>query len=128
VVADQKIADGGGDVVVLCAEEDVRDVIAYWTAPIASRVFVADDGYQANTILKDTACRLLVTDRILPPWPGLDNLLKIRERNPSLRVAFVDAGRVDDRILARLTGATDFLTRPLTRQALIELLRATELS
>jgi DNA-binding response OmpR family regulator len=125
MVAEQNSAmqdDVVGGVVILCAEEEVRDVIAYWSASLPVPAIVADDGYHANRLLKDTPCRLLVTDRVLPPWPGLDTLLTLRGRNPRLRVAFVDNGNATDRVLARLTGATDFLSRPLTRRAVIEVL------
>ncbi len=118
--------DGAGDVVILCAEEDVRDVIAYWLTSLPARTFVADDGYHAARILGDGPCRWLVTDRILPPWPGLDTFLTLRSRHPSLRIAFVDNGSLDDRILARVTGANVVLQRPLTRQTVIEALARPE--
>ena len=111
-----------GDVVILCADEEVRDVIAYWFTSLPARTLVAEDGYHANRILQAGLCRLLVTDRVLPPWPGLDTFLSLRARYSSLRIAFVDNGNLDDWILARVTGATVLLHRPLIRQAVIEAL------
>jgi DNA-binding NtrC family response regulator len=114
------------DVVILCADEEVRDVIAYWFTSLPARTFVADDGYHANRILQGGPCRWLVTDRVLPPWPGLDTFLTLRAHHPSLRIAFVDNGNLDDWILALATGATVLLHRPLTRQAVVEALARSE--
>jgi DNA-binding NtrC family response regulator len=111
-----------GDVIILCAEEEVRDVIAYWLTSLPARTFVADDGYHADRILHDGSCRWLVTDRVLPPWPGLDTFLTLRADHPHLRIAFVENGNIHDGILARVTGATAFLKRPLTRQSVIDAL------
>lgn len=114
------------DVVILCAEEEVRDVIAYWLSTLPVRAFVAENGYQASEKLRDPACGLLITDRVLPPWPGLDVFIELRERNPNLQIAVVDNGSLNDQILASLTGANVLLPRPLTRQAVIDALARVE--
>jgi len=105
-----------GDIVILCAEEEVRDVIAYWLSSQPGKTVVAEDGYAAAKILQN-GCRWLVTDRVLPPWPGLDTFLTLRSRHPHLRIAYVENGNIHDGILARVTGASVLLPRPLTRQA-----------
>lgn len=110
-------ADAAG-VVILCAEEVVRDAIAYWCGALPVRASVAADGYDATRLLREGRWGLLVTDRILPPWPGLDTFRALRDRMPGLGIAFVDGGSRDDLRLARLTGVTEILPRPLTRQAL----------
>jgi CheY-like chemotaxis protein len=114
-----------GDVVVLCAEEEVRDVIGYWLSSLPARTVVARDGYHAAKLMQG-GCRLLITDRVLPPWPGLDTFLTLRARHPHLRIAFVESGNPHDDILARVTGASLVLKRPLTRQAVIDGLASTE--
>jgi DNA-binding response OmpR family regulator len=118
------VSNEEGGIVVLCAEEAVRASIAYWTASVPVRLLVADDGYHANRALRDGGWRLLVTDRVLPPWPGLDTFQQLRERNPHLRIAFVEGARRDDISLARLIGSTDVLPRPLKRQSLIDAIDA----
>jgi DNA-binding NtrC family response regulator len=114
-------------VVVLCAEEELRDVLTYWFTSLPVRTVVAADGYEANKALKHIASGLIVTDRVLPPWPGLATFRDIRVANPRLRIAFVDDGSPDAAILARVTGATVVLQRPLTRQKVVEALGRPEL-
>lgn len=114
--------DAAPEAVVLCAEESARDVIGYWLTTLPARVVVAADGSSANRHLYNRHCRLLVTDRALPPWPGLNTFLELRSHNPGLRIAFIDNGSLDSWILARVTGATHLLPRPLSRKDLISVL------
>ena len=83
-------------VIVLCIDAEARDAIAYW--------------------LK------FLTDRLLPPWPGLGRIHTLLVKQPSLRVAFVDNGAPDGLWRAHAFGATDFLPWPLTRRSLLDLL------
>jgi CheY-like chemotaxis protein len=112
----------GMDVVILCAQEEVRDVLAYWFRSLPVETTVADDGYQASRVLENAQAALLVTDRVIPPWPGLATFMGLRARFPKLRIAFVENGNSADWILARVTGAGFLLSRPLTRQAVVDVL------
>jgi DNA-binding response OmpR family regulator len=124
IAAETNTAAALGDVVVLCAQEEVRDVIAYWLRHAPVRAFVADDGYHANRILQTLDSGVLITDRMIPPWPGLDTFMSIRARHPGLQIVFVDNGSNSDRILARVTGGATLLSRPLTRNAVIDVVSA----
>ena len=114
------------DVIVLCIDEETRETIAAFFKTIPVRTVIANRDSQANRILEDVPCRLLVADRLLPPWPGLGRFGRLRIRKPSLRIAFVDNGTPDGRSLAHAVGATDFLLRPLTRELLVNLLKRVE--
>lgn len=114
--------NASGEVVILCGEQEVRDVIAYWFTSLPAPTTIADDGHHANRILREQTCRLLVTDRVLPPWPGLDTFRTLRNHNPQLRIGYVDNGNIEDRILAGVVGATDYFPRPLSRKTIVEAL------
>lgn len=107
-------------IIILCFDAETRDRIAYWLKSLPVKTFVAKDGYHANRILRDVRCQLLITDRLLPPWPGLGRINRLRRSG--MRIAFVDDCDLDSRILARAVGATNFLARPLTRRSLLDLL------
>jgi DNA-binding response OmpR family regulator len=115
-------------VVILCAQEELRDVITYWFTSLSIRTYPTTDGYEAARILKTTTVGLLITDRVLPPWPGLDTFRQLQSANPRLRIAFVDDGSREGVILARITGATVVLTRPLSRRQVVEALGLPELA
>jgi DNA-binding response OmpR family regulator len=112
----QKAVDGA---IVLCAEEAVRDVIAYWLSSASPHVEIAKNGYEATRLLDRRPRALLVTDRVLPPWPGLATFMELSELHPQLRIAFVDDGNPDSESLARVTGADVILPRPLTRRDVV---------
>jgi DNA-binding NtrC family response regulator len=109
------------NVVIVCAEEEIRDVVAHWLTLNGMDVVVAADGYQAARALK-RGSGWLITDRVLPPWPGLDPFLDLRSRYPKLNIVFVEGTNIHDTILARVTGANATLSRPLTRQAVVDAL------
>ena len=114
-------------VIVLSSEETLRDAVAYWFKTLSIPTIATADGYEANRALKDVGAGLLITDRLLPPWPGLDTFRELQAANPALRVAYVDDGSWDGAILARIAGATVVLPRPLDRRHVIEALGRPEL-
>ena len=107
-------------VIVLSSEEALRDAVAYWFKSLSIPTVATADGYEANRALKNGGAGLLVTDRVLPPWPGLGTFRELQSTNPSLRVAYVDDGSWDGAILARVAGATVVLPRPLDRRRVLE--------
>jgi DNA-binding NtrC family response regulator len=114
-------------VVVLSSEEALRDAVAYWFQSLSIPTVATADGYEANRVLKSGDAGLLITDRLLPPWPGLDTFHQLQSVNPFLRVAYVDDGSWDGAILARIAGATIVLPRPLDRRRVLEALGRPEL-
>lgn len=113
--------------IVLSSEETLRDAVAYWFNSLSIPTIATADGYEANRALKDSGAGLLITDRLLPPWPGLDTFRELQAANPALRVAYVDDGSWDGAILARIAGASVVLPRPLDRRHVIEALGRPEL-
>ena len=83
---------------------------------------VATNGYDANKLVTRYQNGVLITDRLLPPWPGLGRVITLRMRYPKLRVMFISSGVPDDAWLAKQLGATDYLPWPITGQGLIQLL------
>lgn len=107
------------DVLILCADQTARDALAYWLRSSNVATEVAVDGYEANERLRTGAVRLLVTDRLLPPWPGLDAFVRLKQRLTNLRIAFIDDGVPDTQVLARAAGADIILPRPLRRASVL---------
>jgi hypothetical protein len=113
-----------GSIVIPCAEATNRVATAFRSALPPVRTTVADDGYHANRALRSDECRLFVTDRVPPPWPGPDTFRRLRARNPDLRTAFLEGARRGDVGLAKMTGATDVLGQSLCRRGVAEAIDA----
>lgn len=111
--------DAPADVLILCADETARDALAYWLRSSNVATDVAADGYEASERLRAGTFRLLVTDRLLPPWPGLDTFVRLKQRLTNLRIAFIDDGVPDTQALARAAGADVILPRPLRRASVL---------
>lgn len=111
-------------VVVLCADKTVQDIVTDCCATAGVQAFTTLDGYEANVVLKNYPIRLLVVDRFLPPWPGLDTLPQLRSANSRLRIAFVDDGARNAAVLARVSGAHIVLNKPIDRSAVLSALDA----
>lgn len=105
-------------VMVLCADDVARQTVAYWLHSSGIAAAVALTGYEARALL-GVATRLLITDRVLPPWPGLDTFVALKLTVAGLKVAVLDDGVPDNRTLARSAGADIVLERPLRRADVI---------
>lgn len=106
-------------IVVLCADEAARDALAYWLNSSGIGAVIARSGYQARALLSVAGARMLVTDRALPPWPGLDTISALKRSLSELKVAVLDNGVPDNAALARAAGADVILPWPLRRANVI---------
>ncbi len=109
-------------VVVLCAEPRLRQLLSYWLAIATPDLTVASNGREAAALLADPGrSTAFITDRVLPPWPGLPPLPALKLANPRLRVIVVDerAGAPGHAPGTNAGGADDTLPRPLSRAAVL---------
>jgi DNA-binding response OmpR family regulator len=113
------LASSQPEVVMLCVEREPRETIAHWLSVLKIAMVAASDGYHANALLKVHPVRLLIVDRLLPPWPGLDTPRQLIEAKPDLRLAFIDDGSRNAAALARACGVHSMLNRPLTRNQVV---------
>jgi DNA-binding response OmpR family regulator len=112
----------GEVVVVLFADPDDGLRIAYWLGESYSKVFQVLDGHHAAQILRKYRVGAVITDRVLPPWPGLDPFSLLRKSHPDLAIIYVGNGEAEGSSLARAAGATHVLPCPLRRQAVLDAL------
>jgi DNA-binding response OmpR family regulator len=111
-------------VVVLCADLRLRSLLGYWLGTPACDVVVAQDGYEVAAAIAAGRDRLiLLTDRIVPPWPGLPPLPQLRQQNSHLRVVVIGhattGGNHGHAGMAMGSGADAALARPISRAAVM---------
>jgi DNA-binding response OmpR family regulator len=107
-------------VLVLCAEPDLGVRIVHWLGQGSFEPVHVMDGYHASHLLQHDAIVAIITDRLLPPWPGIDVFSRLRKSRPDLAVIYIESGDVEYRQLARAAGATHVLSRPLRRQSVLD--------
>lgn len=100
---------------MLCTEDGVGEQVAYWLTSAGVPTSIARSGYEARTRVLAGTVRLLVTDRVLPPWPGLDTIVSLKRSIAALTVACLGDGVPDNHSLALSAGADIILPCPLRR-------------
>jgi two-component system response regulator HydG len=82
-------------------------------------VEVAVDGSDALQIIVERAPSLIVTDLSMPKMGGLELLKRVRESNPSIAMIVATAAdNVTSAVEAMRAGAQDYLTKPVSFEAL----------
>ena len=78
----------------------------------------AGDGFKALGILRDWPTDILLTDWRMPVMDGITLLKKARQEQPGLAVVVMTAfGSVENAVEAMKAGADDYLTKPLSFDA-----------
>ena len=101
---------------MLCVDTDVGRALAHWLRESGAEVDAPEDGKRAARMLRQQRYTVFVTDRFLPPWPGLDTLPLLKRKNPDLRVIVVlRSAPVGMAAVLRLAGIDAVIEPPLRR-------------
>jgi len=103
------------NVVVLCLDDHYSTTLAHWLRSAGIRVEIVNSGRQAKQLLRSSDRRVFVTDRVLPPWPGLSRLASLKRTHKHLRLVTIDRGDADSRYVALAAGADAVVSPPLRR-------------
>jgi two-component system, cell cycle response regulator len=100
-------------------ERFARTVYSDYLRAAGYDVEVAADGEAALAILTRRRFDVLLTDVILPGSSGLDLLSSAKQLDPNLEVVVITAlDKVDPAVRAMKSGASDYLVKPVTPEAL----------
>jgi DNA-binding response OmpR family regulator len=105
---------------VLSADEDLGEAVSYYGQALGFEVDTAQTGTHAARLLRTSDYLALLTDRFIPPWPGLDGIPGLKRRYPRIRIVvlLVD-GPVGIASLLRVAGADVVIEPPLRQAALL---------
>lgn len=109
-------------IVVLCADPDHAIRISYWLGEAGHESIHADHGHDAAHILRTRSVGAIITDRLLPPWPGLVAFPLLKKSRPGIAIIYVGDTEAYSTSLAYAAGATHVLSCPLRRQAVLDAL------
>ena len=102
----------GTDVVILCADHATRGAVRDLVENCGVSSAVARGGYHASRLLHCRTVRLLITDRLLPPWPGLASWSDLKLEFRGLGVVVIVEPTIQARNLSWWMGADAVLSRP----------------
>ena len=115
-------------IVLIDDEEDIREVMAITLQDAGYSVVTAADGMVGLLLCDDTLPQIVITDIRMPGMDGLRVLETIKKKYPDIEVIVATAfGEMDLAIRALQLDASDFITKPISDEALyLALQRAKE--
>src|SRR5262249_21205783 len=106
-------------ILIVDDEPNVRLMFRTTLQPSGYRVGEAEDGVSALEQLGDGPVDLVLLDLQMPRLGGMDGLRRMREHGDETPVIIVTAhGSIPDAVEAMRLGAIDFLSKPVTPEAL----------
>ena len=106
-------------VVLIDDEEDIRDVLTVALQDSGYDVIAAEDGETGLKACEDASPQIVITDIRMPGMDGLQVLESLKEKTPDMEVIVATAfGEMDLAIQALQLDASDFITKPISDEAL----------
>jgi len=111
-------------IVLIDDEEDIREVMALALQDAGYTVGTAADGMAGLLLCDDTSPQIVITDIRMPGIDGLQVLEILKKKYPDIEVIVATAfGEMDLAIRALQLDASDFITKPISDEALYLALR-----
>jgi two-component system NtrC family sensor kinase len=106
-------------IVLIDDEEDIREVMAIALQDAGYTVGTAADGIAGLMLCDDMSPQIVITDIRMPGMDGLQVLETLKKKYPDIEVIVVTAfGEMDLAIQALQLDASDFVTKPISDEAL----------
>jgi len=101
-------------ILIVDDEKNLRDGLAEALQSPNRRILLAENGFQAEEIIKNNAVDLVLSDLQMPSMNGLELLQKVQVFSPTTLFIIMTAyGTVDNAVKAIKAGAYDYLTKPI---------------
>jgi len=116
------------EILIVDDEKDICEVLDISLSDIGYKVYTAENGEDALSILESIDPPIVLTDIRMPGIDGIELLKKIKQRNTDTEVIMITGhGDMDLAIKSLKLEATDFITKPINYDILeIALKRANE--
>jgi DNA-binding response OmpR family regulator len=106
-------------ILIVDDEPNVRLVLRTTLESTGYQVLEAGDGATALELASSPGCDLVLLDLLMPRMDGMETLRRLRALGNATPVVILTAhGSIPDAVMAMKLGAIDFLTKPITPQAL----------
>jgi YesN/AraC family two-component response regulator len=104
-------------------DESVRTILYLTLSHHGHNVMEASNGKEGLDLFRSTSPDLVITDIVMPEKEGFEVLMKIRKRNPALKVIAISGGGLHNAAhylhTAKLLGAAKVLAKPFSNEALM---------
>jgi DNA-binding NtrC family response regulator len=115
-----------GHILVVDDEASAREALKALLEDTGYAVETAPEGFKALGILEEWECDVLLTDLRMPMMDGLELIQKAQNEDPGLACIVMTAfGSIENAVEAMKAGADDYVTKPLSFDAVEILLDRT---
>jgi len=119
-----KLADGGGEVILVVDDEDsIRDITKTSLESHNYKTLTACDGVEAIAIYAEHQDRISVvlTDMVMPTMDGITTIRTLKKINPDVKIIAVSGLASGDKLsLINKMGVQAFLPKPYTANELLQ--------
>jgi len=123
LLADPATAPHGGGVLVIDDSNTIRRSAELFLRQAGYEVILAEDGFDALSKISDHQPQVIFVDIMMPRLDGYQTCALIKQ-NPQLKstpvIMLSSKDGVFDRARGRLAGSDRYLTKPFTKEGLIE--------
>jgi CheY-like chemotaxis protein len=104
-------------------DENVRTVLYLTLVHYGHTVVEASNGREGLDLFRQGSVDLVITDIVMPEKEGFEVLMKIRRKNPALKIIAISGGGLHNAAhylhTAKLLGAAKVLAKPFSNEALM---------
>jgi twitching motility two-component system response regulator PilG len=122
------VADGTIRVLVIDDSNTIRRSAEMFLRQAGFEVILAEDGFDALSKISDFQPRVIFVDIMMPRLDGYQTCALIKQ-NPTLKstpvIMLSSKDGVFDRARGRLAGSDRYLTKPFTKEGLVQAVRDT---
>lgn len=116
--------DNSKIILIVDDHKPFRDSLAKVLEGEGFRVFPANDGEEALSILRSESVHLILTDLQMPRMSGVELLKVAKTMNPAVEVILITGyGTVDTAVGAMKDGAFDYIQKPFKPREILRLIR-----
>ena len=109
-------------ILVVDDEESMREGCVQTLAEEGYKVLTAENGNRGLNMAKQESFDLVILDLRMPGLQGLDVLKRLRDDDPDIIVIVITGyATIDSAVEAMRRGAYDFLPKPFSPEALVEI-------
>jgi DNA-binding response OmpR family regulator len=102
-------------------EAGIRDVLEFILTKAGFRVWTASSGEEGTNLCRHERVAIVFVDMVLPGKDGVETIMDIRRSFPEARIIAMSGGVNRETLdLARKVGAVKCLTKPFTKQGVLE--------
>ena len=111
-------------IILIDDEQDIRDVVSMTLRDAGYEVFTAEDGKTGLDLCMGKNPQIVITDIRMPGMDGLKVLEILKDKSPDIEVIVATAfGEMDVAVRALQLDASDFITKPVSHDALFMALK-----